>query len=77
MEEADLLAGLLQCFQVLNILNQIQFILKSDRKAIITNGKFRYIGSSFFLKNKFGVFGYHLKFVEFNFKLCSMYNLLI
>jgi ATP-binding cassette subfamily A (ABC1) protein 5 len=31
----------------------------SDRKAIITNGKLRCVGSSLFLKNRFGI-GYHL-----------------
>jgi len=36
--------------------------LLADRKAIITKGKLRCLGSSLFLKNKFGV-GYHLTFV--------------
>ncbi len=32
----------------------------ADRKAILTKGKLRCIGSSLFLKNRFGL-GYHLK----------------
>ncbi len=34
--------------------------LLADRKAILTKGKLRCIGSSLFLKNRFGL-GYHLK----------------
>jgi ATP-binding cassette, subfamily A (ABC1), member 5 len=34
--------------------------LLADRKAILTRGKLRCIGSSLFLKNRFGL-GYHLK----------------
>ncbi|XP_054155382.1 cholesterol transporter ABCA5-like [Oppia nitens] len=33
--------------------------LLADRKAIVTNGKLRCVGSSLFLKNRFGI-GYHL-----------------
>jgi ATP-binding cassette, subfamily A (ABC1), member 5 len=33
--------------------------LLSDRKAIISKGELRCLGSSLFLKNKFGI-GYHL-----------------
>ena len=35
--------------------------LLADRKAIVTKGKLRCLGSSLFLKNKFGV-GYHLTY---------------
>ena len=34
--------------------------LLADRKAVLTKGKLRCIGSSLFLKNRFGL-GYHLK----------------
>lgn len=33
-----------------------------DRKAVISRGKLRCAGTSFFLKNKFGI-GYHLTLV--------------
>nr|QST14978.1 ABCA5 protein [Diaphanosoma celebensis] len=36
--------------------------LLADRKAIVTKGQLRCLGSSLFLKNKFGI-GYHLTFV--------------
>jgi ATP-binding cassette subfamily A (ABC1) protein 5 len=32
----------------------------ADRKAIISKGKLKCVGSSLFLKNRFGI-GYHLK----------------
>lgn len=35
----------------------------ADRKAILTKGKLACIGSSLFLKNRFGL-GYHLKYVQ-------------
>lgn len=34
----------------------------ADRKAVITNGKLKCVGSSIYLKNKFGL-GYHLNLV--------------
>lgn len=33
--------------------------LLADRKAVISNGQIRCVGTSLFLKNKFGI-GYHL-----------------
>lgn len=34
----------------------------ADRKAVLTKGKLTCIGSSLFLKNRFGI-GYHLKYI--------------
>ncbi len=38
--------------------------LLADRKAIVSKGQLRCLGSSLFLKNKFGL-GYHLTSVSF------------
>ena len=35
------------------------FVVLSDRKAFISKGRLKCVGSSLYLKNKFGV-GYHL-----------------
>lgn len=46
--------------------------LLADRKAIVSKGKLRCLGSSLFLKNRFGL-GYHLTLVSESllFLLCS------
>lgn len=46
----------------------------ADRKAVISKGQLRCVGSSLFLKNKFGI-GYHLTLV-LNFILNEFFVLL-
>lgn len=48
--------------------------LLADRKAVISNGQLRCVGTSLFLKNRFGI-GYHLTFVPYAF--CDLISFLI
>ena len=45
------------------VLIQLKYLNCSDRKAIISQGKLKCVGSSFFLKTHFGI-GYQLSYVS-------------
>ena len=52
---------IVDCIQVILLTTHFmdEADLLADRKAIVSQGQLRCLGSSLFLKNKFGV-GYHL-----------------
>jgi len=55
------------------VLVQLRYLNCSDRKAIISHGRLKCVGSSFFLKTHFGI-GYQLSYVCCCSSLCVVYN---